>query len=90
MTRYRFTLSVPTPIHTHNQLLNITDALRRAGCTDASIQGHADGFELVFNRSAESWQAATSSAIAQVKRAGFNVTGVETERMVLTENRIPA
>jgi hypothetical protein len=57
-----------------------TDALGNAGCTDASIRGHVDGMELLFERAAESLQAAISSAIADVERAGYRVSKVELER----------
>jgi hypothetical protein len=77
MTHYRFTVYVPTPIATHNEILNIMDTLRDAGCTDASIRGHKEGFELLFNRPAESKQAAISSAVLQVHRAGYDVSMIE-------------
>jgi hypothetical protein len=65
---------------THDQILDATDALGDAGCTDASIRGHAEGMELLFARAAESLQAAISSAIADVERAGYRVTRVAMER----------
>jgi hypothetical protein len=51
-----------------------------AGCTDASIRGHTDGIELLFARPAESLQAAISSAICDVERAGYRASKVEMER----------
>ena len=48
--------------------------------TDASIRGHADGMELLFERCADSLQAAISSAISDVERAGYRVTKVEMDR----------
>jgi len=80
MTDYRFSLIVPTGTMTHDQILDATDALCSAGCTDASIRGHADGMELMFERAAESLQLAISSAIADVERAGYRVGKVEMER----------
>jgi len=62
------------------EILDATDVLGNAGCTDASIRGHADGIELLFERPAESLQAAISSAIADVERAGYRVSKVEMER----------
>jgi len=57
-----------------------SDALGEAGCTDVSIRGHADGVELLFERTADSLQTAISSAISDVERAGFRVSKVEMER----------
>ena len=80
MRDYRFSLIVPSPPMSHDQILDATDALGDAGCTDASIRGHADGMELLFQRTAESLQGAISSAICDVERAGFRVSKVEMER----------
>lgn len=80
MLEYRFSVIVPSPAMTHDQILDAADALGDAGCTDASIRGHADGMELVFHRAAESLQAAISSAISDVERAEFRVSKVEMER----------
>ena len=33
---------------THEAILEVTDALGDAGCSDASIRGHMDGMELLF------------------------------------------
>jgi hypothetical protein len=77
---YRFSVIVPTQPMTHEETLDATDALGNVGCTDASIRGHADGMELLFERAADSLQAAMSSAISDVERAGFRVSKVELER----------
>ena len=65
---------------THDEILDATDAFGNAGCTDASIRGHADGMELLFELTADSLQAAISSAISAVERAGYRVSRVEMER----------
>jgi hypothetical protein len=80
MTDYRFSVIVPTASLTDDEILDATDALGDAGCTDASIRGHADGMELLFERTADSLQAAISSAIGDVERAGYRVSKVEMER----------
>ena len=80
MPDYRFSVIVPTPPMTHEEILDATDALGEAGCTDASIRGHADGVELLFERTADSLQSAICSAISDVERAGFRVSKVEMER----------
>ncbi|MBT6156518.1 MAG: hypothetical protein HOL01_21945 [Planctomycetaceae bacterium] len=80
MSDYQFSVIVPTQPMTHDETLDATDALGGAGCTDASIRGHADGMELLFERAADSLQEAISSAIGDVERAGFRVSRVELER----------
>ncbi len=68
------------PKMTDQQILDAADALASAGCTDASIRGHVDGMEMLFERAAGSLQAAISSAIADVENAGYAVSKVELER----------
>ena len=80
MANYRFSVIVSAPAMTHDEILDATDALGSAGCTDASIRGHASGMELLFERNAELLQAAISSAIADIERAGFRVSKVEMQR----------
>ncbi len=80
MTDYRFSVIVPSPQLTHEETLDATDALGTAECMDALIRGHADGMELLFERGAESLQAAISSAIRDVENAGYRVSKVELER----------
>jgi hypothetical protein len=65
---------------THDDILDATDALGNAGCTDASIRGHIDGMELLFERTAESLQDAISSAVSDVESAGYRISKVEMER----------
>ncbi|HEY7213672.1 MAG TPA: hypothetical protein VIC28_03530 [Thermoanaerobaculia bacterium] len=84
MTGYQFSVVIPTMPMTPEEILDATDALGNAGCTDASVRGHADGIELLFERTAESLQAAISSAIADVERAGFRVSKVEMEREAIS------
>jgi hypothetical protein len=80
MPDYRFSVIVPAPEMSNDEILDATDAFGKTGCTDASIRGHADGIELLFERSADSLQAAISSAISDVERAGYRVSKVELER----------
>ena len=65
---------------TNDEILNISDALGDTGCTDATIRGHGDGMELLFERTANSLQTAVASAISDVERAGLRVARVEMER----------
>jgi hypothetical protein len=83
MPEFHFALIVPTAPMSHEAILDATDALGDAGCTDASIRGHAEGMELLFSRTARSLQAAISSAINQVEGAGFRVARVEMERKAI-------
>ncbi len=80
MSDYRFSVIVPTHQMTHDETLDATDSLGNSGCTDASIRGHVDGMELLFERAADSLQAAIASAIADVERAGYDVSKVELDR----------
>ena len=80
MTAYQFSVIIPTLLLTPEEILDATDALGQAGCTDASIRGHADGIELLFERLAESLQAALSSAVCEVERAGYRVAKIAMER----------
>jgi hypothetical protein len=80
MSDYHFSVIVPATTLTHDEILDAADALAEAGCTDASIRGHAEGMELLFGRSADSLQVAISSAISQVESAGYRVSKVEIER----------
>jgi len=80
MPDFRFALIVAASLKSHEEILDATDALGEAGCTDASIRGHAEGMELLFERTAHSLQAAISSAISEVEKAGFHVVRLEMER----------
>ena len=80
MLNYRFSVIVPVPSMTHEEILDATDKLGNAGCTDASIRGHEDGMELLFEREADSLQDAISSAISDIERGGYRVSKVELER----------
>jgi hypothetical protein len=83
MSDFRFSVIVPTPQMTHDEILDATEAFGNSGCTDASIRGHTNGMELLFERVADSLQAAISSAIADVERAGYRVSKVELERAAI-------
>ena len=83
MTDYRFAVIVPCGSLTQEEILDATDALGNTGCTDASIRGHAEGIELLFERAADSLEVAISSAISNVELAGFRVSRVEMEREAL-------
>ena len=71
MTDYRFSVIVPARTLTDDEILKACDALGAAGCTDASVRGHAQGMELLFDRESKSLEDAIHSAVADVERAGF-------------------
>ncbi len=80
MPEYHFALIVASFPKSDEDILAATDALGEAGCTDASIRGHAEGMELLIARTARSLQTAISSAITAVENAGFPVVRLEMER----------
>jgi hypothetical protein len=80
MPEYRFAVIVGAAPMSHEEILDATDALGEAGCTDASNRGHVEGMELLFERGADSLQAAISSAITAIEGAGYRVLRVELER----------
>jgi len=80
MPEYEFIVILSVPQVTHENILDATDALGNAGCTDASIRGHKEGMELLFERDAESLQAAIASAISDIEGAGYRISRVELER----------
>jgi hypothetical protein len=80
MSDYQFSVIIPTLPMTPEEILDAADALGNAGCTDASVRGHVDGIELLFERTAASLQEAIASAILDVERAGYRVSKVEMER----------
>ena len=83
MVVYRFSVIVPTSKLTHEEILDAADAFADAGCTDASVCGHQEGIELMFDRAAVSLQEAMSSAISDVESAGYTASRVEMEREAL-------
>jgi hypothetical protein len=80
MADFRFSLIVASSPKSHEEILDITDTLGEAGCTDASIRGHEEGIEMLFARTAKSLQAAIASAVTDVEDAGHHVIRVEMER----------
>ncbi|HEV3081787.1 MAG TPA: hypothetical protein VGY66_18550 [Gemmataceae bacterium] len=84
MRDFRFALVIATRPLSHEEILDATDKLGEAGCTDASLRGHTEGMELLFVRTARSLQTAISSAITDVENAGFRVVRVEMEREAIS------
>ena len=53
------------------------DRLYEAGCDDGSISTCGEVTRIDFHRDADSLEAAIRSAVADVKRAGFQVARIE-------------
>jgi hypothetical protein len=53
MIGYRFSIVVRSRL-TDEQILDATDALGNVGYTNASLRGHAEGMELLFERGGDS------------------------------------
>jgi hypothetical protein len=84
MSEYSFSLILLVESMTQDEILATADALAESGCGDASIRGHRDGVEVIFHRSAQSLQAAISSAVSDVESAGYQVGKIELEREAIT------
>lgn len=80
MPSYDFAVIIAAGKMSHDEILDVTDTLGEAGCTDATLSGHAEGMELSFTRAGRSLQAAIASAVGDVEGAGFRVIRVEMER----------
>jgi hypothetical protein len=76
--------SLDSPI-TDEQLLDVTDALGNAGCTDCSVIAHREGLELAFHRRAESLEQAISTGIRDAKVAGLTILRVELNQEAIAE-----
>ena len=79
MREYDLALIVAAALKSDEEILDATDALGEAGCTDASIRGHSEGMEVLFDRSAPSLQAAISSALEEAETSGFRVVRLKME-----------
>jgi hypothetical protein len=84
MPSYRFAVIIASGSLTHEEILDATDAIGDGGCTDASIRGHAEGMELLFERSGRSLQAVIASAITAVEGAGYPALRVEMAREAIS------
>lgn len=80
MPQYCFSLIISSSLVGQDRILDAVDALGQAGCTDASVRGHVNGMEMLFEREAGHLQEAILSAISDVEKAGFRVSKAELER----------
>jgi hypothetical protein len=58
------------------------DALCEAGCDDGTVVTRGGVTSIVFDRQAESLEAAIRSATGQVRAAGFEVARIEMDALV--------
>ena len=71
---------------TDEQLLDATEALGNSGCTDCSVMAHREGLELAFHRAADKLDAALSTAIRDVQRAGLTILRIELNQEAIAES----
>ncbi|MEZ8863287.1 hypothetical protein [Vibrio sp. 10N.247.311.51] len=68
MKSYKFKIVVGgVEIKSHDDLLFISDALYEAGCTDSHPESHGKSLHVRFDRLADSYDAAVSSAVRQIE-----------------------
>lgn len=77
---YQFSVIVHLTPKDDDEFLDVADALGEAGCLDASLGGHDEGIEAIFEREATSLDEATRSAIVAIEGAGYRVIRVEMAR----------
>jgi len=80
MTSYQFGVIIDISPQGEAEILDIADTLGNAGCLDASICGHSEGVEAIFDREALSLQDAIHSAVTAIEAAGYQIKRVELER----------
>ncbi len=82
MRKYEFTLILKGSLELTEE---IADALFKAGCDDGT-PGMCNGvFSIDFHREANSLEEAITSAIGNVKSAGYDVERVEIEAEAVSE-----
>ncbi len=80
MTSYLFSVIIDISVKKEAEILDIADALGDVDCLDASVCGHPEGVEVVFDRDGTSLQKAIHSAVTAVEAAGYSIKRVELER----------
>ena len=76
MAKYDFTLILKGPLELSE---DVADQLFEAGCDDGTPGTCGEVFSIDFHREACSLEQAISSAIANVRSAGYDVKRVEIE-----------
>jgi hypothetical protein len=83
MPKYEFTLILKG---SHELTEAIADQLFEAGCDDGSPGTCGREFSIDFHRAASSLEAAISSAITNVKSAGYDVARVQIEAETIPQS----
>lgn len=83
---YQFSVIVNLFPKDDDESLEVADKLGATGCLDASVGGHVDGVEILFDRDAASFDAAIQSGVAAVELAGYEVKRVELARESIAAN----
>ena len=82
MNKYEFALVLVEAAELTDE---IADALYSAGCDDGAPGTASGRFVIEFARQSKSLEEAIASAIADVRRAGYNVEHVEIEAGAVSE-----
>lgn len=80
MMEYRFRVVIDHQVATDDEILDLADKLATAGCDDGLLAGHVEGFEIIFDREADSRDEAMRSAVAQIEQCGLRVKRIELDR----------
>lgn len=78
--KYEFTLILQEPIELTEK---VADVLYKAGCDDGTPGTCSGIFTIDFNREADTLEEAIRTAIANVRKAGYEVERVELDAGVL-------
>lgn len=84
MNHYSFRVVINNRALDEAGMLEMADLLAASGCDDASVGGHAEGAEVIFDREAPSRDEAMRSAVKQIEIAGFTVMRVELDREAIS------
>lgn len=77
---HQFSVIVDLEPKDNDEILSVMDTFGQADCLDASISGHDEGIEAIFNREAASLDAAIKSAVTAIEAVGFRVKRIELAR----------
>ena len=84
--RFSIRLIVATSPMSHDEILDVTDALGEAGCTDTSIRGTQKAWNRYSSERQIPCKRQFFRVLADVEAAGHRVVRVEMEREAITTN----
>lgn len=76
----QFSVIVNLMPQSEEQILDVADSLGAVECLDASVSGHDEGVEVIFNRASDTLDSAIKSAVTSIESAGYHVIRVEMAR----------